>query len=101
MPLEEYQSKGGKENGEDQFVTGKAGGCYLAEIGKSLMDFLVQPASCHVPVGKAGQQIDSCQGFGFQSLTSSNPSNSMTQASHLISGILDLRPGTSDLGLVS
>ena len=43
MPLQEYESKGGK-NGQDQFVTGKAGGANLGEAGKSNMDLLVPPA---------------------------------------------------------
>jgi len=42
------------KNGQDQFVTGKTGVGNLAEIGRSLMDFLVQPAFCHLPMGKAG-----------------------------------------------
>ena len=57
MPLGEKESRGGKENGQDQLVTRKAGGANLADVGGGSGDNLVQSALCHLAMGKAGYEF--------------------------------------------
>jgi hypothetical protein len=51
IPFEEQEFKGGKENGQDQFIARKAGSSYLANARKGLMDIVVQPALGHLLMG--------------------------------------------------
>jgi hypothetical protein len=39
------------EDGQDQFVAGKAVGGNLAEMGESILNVMAQPALGHLPVG--------------------------------------------------
>jgi hypothetical protein len=45
---------GGRENGEESLANRKARGGNVTKAGENIMDFLVQPALCHLPVGKTG-----------------------------------------------
>ena len=46
-----------KRDVQDQFVTRKAGGGNLADIGGGRVDNLVQSALCHLAMGKAGYEF--------------------------------------------
>ncbi len=46
--------QGREGDGQDQLVAGRAGGGNLAEFGEGSVDFLVPPALCLFPMGKAG-----------------------------------------------
>jgi hypothetical protein len=58
-------NQGREGDGKDQFVTRKTGGGNLAGVGEGIMDFLVQPAPWHLPVGKDGYEFKIADSWNF------------------------------------